>query len=89
MRNNHHDSQKGKGSETILFRPSEPGSRKGPQFTIKNHGMGTEIAVPVIDADSKVWNQSQGILGRIAHLDNSSYSPQSCLLLRVVRCANV
>lgn len=45
-----HYSQRGKGSEIILFRPSEPGSRKGPQFTIKNHGMGTEITVPVINA---------------------------------------
>jgi hypothetical protein len=45
-----HDSQRGKGSETILVRPSEPGSRKGPQFTIKNHGMGIEITIPVINA---------------------------------------
>jgi hypothetical protein len=45
-----HDSHRGKGSEIILFRPSEPGSRKGPQFTVKNHGMGAEITIPVIDA---------------------------------------
>ncbi len=45
-----HESTRGKGSETILFRPSEPGSRKGPQFTIKNHGMGTDITIPVINA---------------------------------------
>jgi hypothetical protein len=45
-----YDNDRGKGSETILFRPSAPGSSKGPQFTIKNHGMGTEITVPVINA---------------------------------------
>ena len=45
-----HDGYRGKGSETILFRPSAPGSTKGPQFTIKNHGTGTEITVPVINA---------------------------------------
>ncbi len=40
--------QRGKGSETILFRPDAPGSTKGPQFPIKNHGPGTEIYKPVI-----------------------------------------
>lgn len=43
-------SHRGKGSEIILLRPIEAGSRKGPQFSIKNHGMGTEIFVPVINA---------------------------------------
>lgn len=41
---------RGKGSESILFRPESPGSDKGPQYPIKNHGMGTEIHVPVINA---------------------------------------
>jgi hypothetical protein len=43
-------NQRGKGSEIILMKPMEPGSRKGPQYPIKNHGMGTEISVPVINA---------------------------------------
>ena len=41
---------RGKGSETILLKPEEPGSMKGPQYPIKNHGMGTEIYGPVIKA---------------------------------------
>jgi hypothetical protein len=44
------DSRRGKGSEIILVRPVESGSKKGPQFPIKNHGKGTEIYGPVIDA---------------------------------------
>jgi hypothetical protein len=43
-------NERGKGSEIILLKPLEPGSRKGPQYPIKNHGMGTEITVPVINA---------------------------------------
>jgi len=39
---------RGKGSEIILLKPVEPGSAKGPQYPIKNHGEGTEISVPVI-----------------------------------------
>lgn len=42
--------QQGKGSEIILLKPNSPGSRKGPQFPIKNHGQGTEIDIRVIDA---------------------------------------
>jgi hypothetical protein len=41
---------RGKGSEIILLKPNEPGSNKGPQYPLKNHGMGTEIAIPVIKA---------------------------------------
>lgn len=41
---------RGKGSEIILLKPNEPGSSKGPQYPLKNHGMGTEIAIPVIKA---------------------------------------
>jgi hypothetical protein len=44
------ESRRGKGSEIILLKPVEPGSRKGPQYPIKNHGMGTEIGIPVINA---------------------------------------
>jgi hypothetical protein len=42
--------QRGKGSELILLRPESPGSKQGPQYPIKNHGKGTEIKVPVINA---------------------------------------
>ena len=41
---------RGKGSEIILLQPNEPGSSKGPQYPIKNHGEGTEISIPVIRA---------------------------------------
>jgi hypothetical protein len=41
---------RGKGSEIILLKPLTPGSYQGPQFPIKNHGMGTEIYIPVINA---------------------------------------
>jgi len=41
-------SKRGKGSELILVKPNEPGSMKGPQYPIKNHGPGTEISIPVI-----------------------------------------
>lgn len=44
------DDKRGKGSEIVLLRPLEPGSRKGPQYPVKNHGMGTEISTPVINA---------------------------------------
>jgi hypothetical protein len=43
-------TKRGKGSERILVRPEEPGSKKGPQYPIKDHGAGTEIYVPVINA---------------------------------------
>jgi len=41
--------KRGKGSEIILLKPNEPGSRKGPQYPVKNHGMSTEISIPVIN----------------------------------------
>jgi hypothetical protein len=41
-------SKRGKGSEIILVKPDAPGSKKGPQYPIKNHGLGTEISKPVI-----------------------------------------
>ncbi len=43
-------NQRGKGSETILLLPFALGSKKGPQYPVKNHGEGTEISVPVINA---------------------------------------
>lgn len=47
-------NSRGKGSEIILIRPLHPGSRKGPQYPIKNHGAGTEIHRPVIAAALRV-----------------------------------
>ena len=44
---------RGKGSEIILLKPDSPGSKKGPQFPIKNHGPGTEIDIRVIQAISR------------------------------------
>ena len=44
------DDKRGKGSEIILLKPVAPGSRRGPQYPIKNHGLGTEISIPVIRA---------------------------------------
>ena len=35
---------RGKGSERLLVRESEPGSRKGPRVTIKCHGEGRDVA---------------------------------------------
>lgn len=35
---------RGKGSERLLVRETVPGSRKGPQYTIKCHGEGKDVA---------------------------------------------
>ena len=40
--------KRGKGSERILLKPIEQGSKKGPQYPIKHHGDSTEITLPVI-----------------------------------------
>lgn len=48
--------KRGKGSERILLRPNEPNSKKGPQYPIKDHGPGTEITVPVINAILRRFN---------------------------------
>lgn len=42
--------KRGKGSEIILLKPASPGSKKGPQYPVKNHGKSTEISKPVIRA---------------------------------------
>jgi len=42
--------KRGKGSERILLKPKEPGSKKGPQYPIKDRGEGTEISIPVVNA---------------------------------------
>jgi len=41
---------RGKGSETILLKPETPGSKRGPQYPVRDHGPGTEISIPVINA---------------------------------------
>jgi hypothetical protein len=41
--------RRGKGSETVLLLPEVENSNKGPIFTIRDHGKGTEIHVPVIN----------------------------------------
>lgn len=43
-------NKRGKGSEIILLRPNAPGSKKGPQYAIKDHGDSTEQSIPVINA---------------------------------------
>ena len=43
-------NDRGKGSEIILQRPTEDGSKKGPQYTLKNHGKNTELGVGTIKA---------------------------------------
>jgi hypothetical protein len=42
--------KRGKGSELILLQPSEPGSKKGEIFTIKDHGKKTEYPIQVVNA---------------------------------------
>ena len=34
---------RGKGSERLLIREAVPGSKKGPQYTIKCHGEGRDV----------------------------------------------
>jgi len=41
---------RGKGSELILLQPEKEGSKRGSIYPIKNHGMGTEISKPIIQA---------------------------------------
>lgn len=48
--------QRGKGSEIILLKPNSPGSKKGIQYPIKDHGRNTEIYRPVIDAVLRRFN---------------------------------
>ena len=43
-------TKRGKGSERILLRPIVPNSKQGPQYAIKDHGAGTEILIPVVEA---------------------------------------
>jgi hypothetical protein len=49
-------SKRGKGSEIILLLPDAKDSTKGLQYPIKNHGTGTEIPIPVINAILRRFN---------------------------------
>jgi hypothetical protein len=49
-------SKRGKGSEIVLLLPDAKNSTKGPQYPIKNHGTGTEIPIPVINAILRRFN---------------------------------
>ena len=49
-------SKRGKGSERILVQEDPPGSGKGPQYPIKDHGPGTTIHLPVIEACLRRFN---------------------------------
>ncbi|MEI9476719.1 MAG: type II toxin-antitoxin system HicA family toxin [Deltaproteobacteria bacterium] len=61
-------TKRGKGSERILLKPKEPGSKKGPQYPIKDHGEGAEISIPVIKAalrrfgisEDEFWGEGEG-----------------------------
>ena len=39
---------RGKGSHVMLLKPEKPGSKKGPQRPVKNHGKNTEFSVGAI-----------------------------------------
>ncbi len=41
---------RGKGSEIVLLRPTEPGSNKGPTYPIKHHSDNDVLRVGTIDA---------------------------------------
>jgi len=41
---------RGKGSERLLVRETDPGSGKGPQYTLKCHGEGKEVAAGTLRA---------------------------------------
>lgn len=44
----HPKPARGKGSEVVIYRPNEPGSMKGPIFTLTNHGKGTPIGTGLL-----------------------------------------
>lgn len=43
-------ASRGKGSERLLVRETTPGSGQGPQYTIKCHGEGKEVATGTLRA---------------------------------------
>lgn len=44
------DPRRGKGSERLWIRETEPGSRKGPRYSMTCHGDGTEIPMGTLRA---------------------------------------
>jgi predicted RNA binding protein YcfA (HicA-like mRNA interferase family) len=40
----------GRGSHRILIRPNVPGGNQGPQYSVRCHGEGDEIKIPVINS---------------------------------------
>jgi hypothetical protein len=44
------DARRGKGSERLWIRETEPGSRKGARVSMTCHGEGTEIATGTLRA---------------------------------------
>ncbi len=44
------DKRRGKGSERLWIRETEPGSGKGPRTTVKCHGEGKDIATGTLGA---------------------------------------
>lgn len=49
-------AKRGKGSEVILLKPSEAGSKKGPQYPLKHHADNDEYHVAVINAILRRFN---------------------------------
>ena len=47
---------RGKGSERLLVRETEPGSGKGPQYALKCHGEGKEVAKGTLRALLRRFN---------------------------------
>ncbi|MEA1935833.1 MAG: type II toxin-antitoxin system HicA family toxin [Thermodesulfobacteriota bacterium] len=41
---------RGKGSEKYLVRPNEPGTTKGPSYTVRCHGKGDTVKIGAIRA---------------------------------------
>jgi hypothetical protein len=41
---------RGKGSEIILLKPTEPGSTQGPQHTVKDHGPGPRMGKGLVSS---------------------------------------
>lgn len=44
----HPNPARRKGSETVVYKPSEPGSMKGRIFTLTNHGQGTPLGTGIV-----------------------------------------
>lgn len=44
----HPNPARGKGSEIVVYKPTEPGSLKGPIFTLTSHGKGTPLGTGIV-----------------------------------------